>query len=36
MSFPAWSVQFVVIDWPLTDGLSSKPRPALLLEQPDA
>ena len=36
MNSPAWSGQFVVIDWPFTDRLSSKRRPALVVEEPDA
>ena len=36
MRSPAWSGQFVVIDWPFTDHSSSKRRPALVLEEPDA
>jgi CDP-6-deoxy-D-xylo-4-hexulose-3-dehydrase len=36
MNTPAWSGQFVVIDWPFTDRSSSKRRPALVLQEPDA
>jgi mRNA interferase MazF len=36
MNSPAWSGQFVVIDWPFTDRSNSKRRPALVLEEPDA
>ena len=36
MNSPAWSGQFVVIDWPFTDRSSSKRRPALVLQEPDA
>jgi len=36
MNSPAWSGQFVVIDWPFTDPSSSKRRPALVLQEPDA
>jgi CDP-6-deoxy-D-xylo-4-hexulose-3-dehydrase len=35
MNSPAWSGQFVVIDWPFTDRSSSKRRPALVVEEPD-
>ena len=35
MNSPAWSGQFVVIDWPFTDRSSSKRRPALVLQEPD-
>jgi CDP-6-deoxy-D-xylo-4-hexulose-3-dehydrase len=31
-----WAGQFVVIDWPFTDQSTSKRRPALVLEEPDA
>ena len=27
--------EFVVLDWPLTDGTASKKRPALVLSEPD-
>jgi hypothetical protein len=36
MNSPAWSGQFVVIDWPFTDRSSSKRRPALVVGEPDA
>jgi CDP-6-deoxy-D-xylo-4-hexulose-3-dehydrase len=36
MTSPAWSGQFVVIDWPFTDRSNSKRRPALVLQEPDA
>jgi CDP-6-deoxy-D-xylo-4-hexulose-3-dehydrase len=36
MNAHAWSGQFVVIDWPFTDRSSSKRRPALVLQEPDA
>ena len=36
MTSPAWSGQFVVIDWPFTDRSDSKRRPALVVDEPDA
>jgi hypothetical protein len=36
MNPPAWSGQFVVIDWPFTDLTISKHRPPNNFEQPDA
>jgi hypothetical protein len=35
MNTPAWSGQFVVIDWPFTDRSSSKRRTALVLQEAD-
>jgi hypothetical protein len=35
MSSPAWSGQFVVIDWSFTDRSSSKRRPALVVDELD-
>jgi len=36
MNSPAWSGQFVVIDWPFTDRTISKHRQPKDFEQPDA
>ena len=35
MNAPAWSGQFVVIDWPFTYRSSSKYRSALVVQEPD-